>query len=162
MSSFNLFLSNYRITFIPVFQIVFVLGLSIFGQSQKIPFFIVSSTPPPSSNLTNIVYLSLSDAIMYASSWQEVNLTNPFTIYVGNGGTIKNNRTKYPGPASSSQNFNLTITAFSCNLVKDELKNYMNYCTKERPVVDFPERYTGNYHFYGSAFKHTKGNEYEN
>ena len=121
-----------------------VLELSNFGQSQKIPFFIVSSSPPPSPNLSKIFYLSLSDAIMFASSWQEVNLTNPFTIYVGDGGTIKNNRTKYPGPTSSSQSFNLTIMPLSCNLSKDELKDYMNYCTNGRPVVDFPEKFTGN------------------
>ena len=81
---------------------------------------------------------------MFASSWQQVNLTNPFTIYVGNGGTIKNNQTKYPGPTSSSQNFNLKIVPFSCNLTNDELKNYMSYCSIARPVIDFPERYTGN------------------
>ena len=133
----------FRLSFVILLDICIVLELSILVQSQKIPFFIVSSALPPPPSLYKRFYLSLSDAIMFASAWQEVNLTNPFTIYVGNGGTIKNNRTKYPGPTSSSQTFNLTIMPLYCNLTNDELKNYMSYCVNERPVVDFPEKYTG-------------------
>ena len=127
------------------FQILIILTLSIIAQPQKTSFFIVSSIPPPSPSLSNIFYTSLSAAIMLASTWQNINLTNPFTIYVGNGGTIMHNLDPTKPQGDPLQIFTLIILPFSCDLQSEELKNYINYCTNMRPIVYFPDRYNGNF-----------------
>ena len=127
------------------FRILYILALAILTQPQKTSFFIVSSIPPPSPSLSNIFYTSLSAAIMLASTWQNINLTNPFTIYVGNGGTIKHNLNPNQEQNDPLQKFYIKILPFSCSLKNEELKNYINYCSNMRPIVYFPDRYNGNY-----------------
>ena len=129
-----------------LFQILLILALSTEAQSQNLSFFIVSSTPAPSPSLSEIFYTSLAAAITNADYWQDTNITNPFTIYVGNGGNYMDPNfigyKYYPiQRANVSKIFKLIILPFFCNQTNEELKSYMNYCSKERPVVDFPHIY---------------------
>ena len=133
-----------------LFQILLIMALSTAAQSQNISFFIVSSTPAPSPSLSKIFYTSLAVAMGNAEFWQGVNITNPFTIYVGNGGNYMdpNFTGTLNNPIQSTELlkiFNLIILPFFCNQTNEELKSYMNYCSKERPVVDFPHIYGINY-----------------
>ena len=135
-----------------LFQILLILALFTAAQSQNISFFIVSSTPAPSPSLSKIFYTSLAVAMGNADFWQGVNITNPFTIYVGNGGNYMdpNFNGTISNPIQSTHLsiiFNLIILPFFCNQTNEELKIYMNYCSKERPVVDFPHIY-GIYYFF--------------
>ena len=141
-----------------LFQILLILALSTAAQSQNISFFIISSTPAPSPSLSKIFYTSLAIAINIAESWQDVNITNPFTIYVGNGGNYMDpnlSATIFPSIqiTNSSKIFKIIILPFFCNQTNEELKSYMSYCSKDRPVVDFPHIYGINYFFNDSLLK---------
>ena len=132
------------------FQILLILALSTAAQSQNISFFILSSTPAPSPSLSKIFYPSLDIAINTALFWQDVNITNPFTIYVGNGGIFIDPNIStigYINKATSIERFKIIVLPFLCNQTNEELQSYMNYCSKERPVLNFLHRYGINYFF---------------